>query len=645
VQKQAKPILIIFILIAIFVFIPKNAFTAETNSFDPLELEAYLDGIIKTQMDDQHIAGAIVSVVQNGEILLLKGYGYADLEKRIAADPRQSLFRIGSTSKIFTWTAVMQLVEEGKLDLDTDINSYLDFEIPAALYHSSEDFRPDPITLTHLMTHTPGFEDIGEGLFVLKPEKIVSLESYIKDNIPARIYKPGTVMAYSNYGAALAGYIVEIVSGMPFAAYVEQNIYKPLDMTNSTFRQPLPEQLAARMAEGYKYSNGQYYSGSFEYISALPAGSMSSTAEDMAKFMIAHLTEGQYRENRILQEKTVRQMHSRLHTQHPAQLGMAHGFIEESFNGYRVIGHGGNTVLFNTGFYLIPDLDLGIFVSYNGGIGTERANLLQLFMDRYYPETKTLEPVPIENNLELRETLVGEYLPTRSNFTTMEKLLGLFQSANVGISDDGYLLINLYGQIMQFAETKPGIFHNRDTSGTRLSKVIVFTEDSSGQIFMYPEGPMPYYKAPWYGTSTTFGLVFSGTLLMLISAMAGWLIASVIRLFRRKIFRAPSGSLLARLVAALCGLIAATFFAGLLSILGDVNPAFGVPNIFFGESENIESLLKLPLIFAIFTGLMTLFSLLAWIKKYWTVWGRMHYTLITISSLGLVWLMNYYNLL
>lgn len=202
------------------------AFTATPTLSAPagntLELEAFMDGLIYSQMKEHNIVGVTLSVVQDGEIILLKGYGFADRENRTPVDPTKTLFRPGSTSKLFTWTAVMQLVEEGILDLDTDVNEYLDFQLQERLL-GNNNATPEPITLRHLLTHTAGFEDQGSGLFVLSAEEMVSLEDYLKNNIPARVYPPGKVMAYSNYGTALAGYMVERLSGMSFAEYIEQN--------------------------------------------------------------------------------------------------------------------------------------------------------------------------------------------------------------------------------------------------------------------------------------------------------------------------------------------------------------------------------------------------------------------------------------
>src|SRR5881409_3574079 len=195
------------------------------------DFDTFLDALIPSQLRNRNIAGAVVSVVKDGQVLFQKGYGYADVEAERPVLPDQTLFRPGSISKLFTATAVMQLVEQGKLDLDRDVNDYLDFKIPEAY--------GKPITLKNLLTHTPGFEEQIKDLFTDRPEP-PPLEQYMKTHIPGRIFSPGTIPAYSNYGATLAGYIVERVSGQPFDNYIENHIFNPLGMKHSTFRQPLP---------------------------------------------------------------------------------------------------------------------------------------------------------------------------------------------------------------------------------------------------------------------------------------------------------------------------------------------------------------------------------------------------------------------
>ena len=235
-------------------------------------------------------------------------------------------------------TAVMQLVEQGKIDLDRDLNEYLDFKIPAPF--------GKPVTMRNLMTHTPGWEESIKELFVASPSEMYPIDRYLKKRLPKQIYPPGTTPAYSNYGATLAGYIVSRVSGMPFEEYIEKNIYQPLGMTHATFRQPLPDNLKPFMSEGYDKASDP--AKSFEVGEAGPAGGMSVSAADMTKYMIAHLQNGEYNGARILKPETAQLMHSRTFGLVPEMNGMAYGFIEEARNGHRIIGHGGDTQWFHS---------------------------------------------------------------------------------------------------------------------------------------------------------------------------------------------------------------------------------------------------------------------------------------------------------
>ena len=290
-------------LVMIFVLHPSlGAAAVELESTD---VEQFLDTLIREKLDEFQIPNLTVSVVSGGEVIFARGYGHADIETKKPVDPEKTLFRIGSTSKLFTWTSVMQLVEQGKIDLDADINEYLDFEIPQTLEYKRGNNTTGPITMRHLMSHTPGFEDYMSDVFSLSEDHLVPLSQYVREQRPKRVFTPGEVPAYSNYGTSLAGYIVEVVSGIPFADYVEQNIYQPLGMENSTFRQPLPSQLADQISKPYRYVNGEFLEAEFEYVSE-PAGSMSSTGLDMAKFMFAYLQEGQHEGARILEEESLK---------------------------------------------------------------------------------------------------------------------------------------------------------------------------------------------------------------------------------------------------------------------------------------------------------------------------------------------------
>ncbi len=342
------------------------------------DIEAFLEGMMPSQLQREDIAGATIAVVKDGKLIFAKGYGFSDVEKRTPVTADSTLFRPGSISKLFTWTSVMQMAEQGKLDLDKDVNEYLDFKIPPAY--------GKPITLKNIMTHSAGFEELGRDLFVADAEHMYSLERFLKQHVPDRIFPPGVVPAYSNYATALAGYIVQRVSGKSFDQYVQDNIFTPLEMQRTTFVQPLPENIKPLMSNGYKKASDK--AQPFEFVEAYPAGSVSTTAKDMSNFMIAHLQNGKFGDKQILKPETAKQMHSRLYGADDRLNAMCYGFYEESRNGKRIIGHGGDTVFFHSDLHLILDENVGFFVSYNSagaGETSARTNLFEAFLDRYFP--------------------------------------------------------------------------------------------------------------------------------------------------------------------------------------------------------------------------------------------------------------------
>ncbi|MCE5317541.1 MAG: beta-lactamase family protein [Parachlamydia sp.] len=329
---------LLFSCSAIFAQAPKSPAHELTTE----DVGAFFDGFMPVQMGQANIAGAVIAVVKDGGLVFAKGYGYADTTKKAQISPAMTLFRLGSVSKLFTWTAVMQQVEQGKLDLDRDVNDYLDFKIPPAF--------DKPITLCDIMTHRAGFEETVKDLFVASPEDLHPLSHYLQAHMPARIFPAGTTPAYSNYAVALAAYIIERVSGQKFDDYAEEHIFKPLDMNHATFRQPLPDAFKASMSQGYLLGSGD--PKPFEVVQAAPAGSLSASAVDMAHFMMMHLQNGRYGNAQVLQPKTAIQMHARQEGWPSAVNAMCLGFYEQSQNGYRIIGHEGNTILFHSHLYL-----------------------------------------------------------------------------------------------------------------------------------------------------------------------------------------------------------------------------------------------------------------------------------------------------
>jgi CubicO group peptidase (beta-lactamase class C family) len=610
----------------------------QQGSTDAQELEAFLDGVIAAQLEAYHIPGATVAVVKDGELLFAKGYGYADLERQMPVVADRTLFRPGSISKLFTWTAVMQLVEQGKLDLNVDVNTYLkDFQIPATY--------PQPITLEHLLTHTPGFEfqSLGGSIFVRSSAEITPLGEYLVGYMPARVRPPGELIAYTNYGAVLAGYIVEKVSGMPFEQYVEENIFEPLGMRHSTFRQPPPPDLAANVAVGYTYADGAYRAGEFEWLQTWPAGALSATATDMAKFMIAHLQNGRYGEARILQEATAQEMHRQHFTHDPRVSGCAYGFLEMHVNNQRIIGHGGATLLFHSILVLLPEQDVGLFASYNSAGGAEaRLDLLQAFLDHYYPAPKSPAPQPPADFAQRAARFTGGYLYAQSNQTTLEKLMRLFQplTAMVSATGDGTLRIeaaSLGGpaKTTQWVEVEPLVFRNLVSQ-----ELLVFREGDQGHVtHMFRQNDQnAYIRLPWYGTVSFHWALLASCMLLFLSAVLVWPVGFLVKRLKR-IAREPSPILprLARWLAWGLSALSLFFLVAFLSMLG--------PDIVYGFPPAMTSLLVVPWLVAALTIGMTIFTVVAWVRRYWGVTGRVYYTLLTLVALSFVWWLSYWNLL
>ena len=473
------------------------------------DLEAFLDGIVPQQLERENIAGATISIVKDGKLLFARGYGYSDVanKKPVVAD--ETLFRPGSISKLFTWTSVMQLQEQGKLDLDRDINDYLDFKIPDAF--------GQPITLKNILTHTAGFEEQVKDLFAtgdVSPD----LGQYVKTHIPTRIYPPGTVPAYSNYATALAGYIVERVSGRPFSDYVAENIFRPLGMARSTFVQPLPADFIPAMSNGYRRASDSE-PVSFEVVVPFPAGSLTTTSTDMAKFMLAHLQEGSLGDGRILRPETVRLMHSRLFALDPAANGMAHGFYEETRNGHRIVGHGGDTIAFHSDLHLIPDAGVGFFISYNsGGKGevSPRSMIWEAFLDRYFPFTPTDEPT-LESAKDDAKAVSGNYMVSRRSDTSFLKVATILGGTDVAARDDGTIeipsLTEPNGNPKRWREVAPMTF--RDVNGQDLA---IFKPDADGVMQLILPYPFMVFKrvGTWENSKILLPVVGVSLLIMLL---------------------------------------------------------------------------------------------------------------------------------
>ena len=512
------------------------------------DFETFLDALIPSQLRNRNIAGAVVSVVKDGQALFQKGYGYADVEEKKPVLPDQTLFRPGSVSKLFTATAVMQLVEQGKLDLDRDVNDYLDFALPKTY--------PEPVTLRQLLTHTGGFEETLKNLFVAHESDIKPLRTYLMNEMPARIFLPGKIPSYSNYGFTLAGYIVERVSGERFERYIENHILKPLGMNNSTFEQPLPPQLGPQMSKGYLSASKK--PRDFEWVQAAPAGALTTTAADMTRFMLAFLQDGAVDGVSILKPETVRQMETRQFEFDPMLPGLGITFMEYLIDPVRIIAHGGDTVYFHSDMILVPDAHLGYFLSYNSlgkDVGGGRGEVWRSFVNRYFPSAGQTK-VDVDPNMAKsdRRAVGGLYDGTRRGQTTLLRILALVGQFKVSSDKEGVLQIegmkNQSGELKRWREIAPLIY--REIDGLER---IGFRRDASGAVGEMLPFPAIYegQRVPWYCSKIFIGLLIGGNLLLALLTVLLWPVAVMIRKrYQRPLFSKKSDRVLYFLSRIVC---------------------------------------------------------------------------------------------
>ena len=618
---------------------PQPPTTSESKVTEPphemtvADVHTFLDGFVPMQLEREDIAGAVVLVVKDGAIFFAKGYGYSDVDKKTPVTVDATLFRPGSVSKLFTWTAVMQLVEQGKLDLDRDINDYLDFKIPAKF--------GKPVTLRNIMTHTPGFEEQIKDLINEEGAPIATLKQHLVNHMPERIFPPGTTPAYSNYGASLAGYIVERVSGRPFNDYVAENIFKPLGISHSTFAQPLPAELKPLMSSGYRLGSGK--SKPFEIVEEAPAGALAATASDLARFMIAHLQNGKFENVQILRPETATKMHAREFALSPALNGMCLGFYEESRNGHRIIGHGGDTIYFHSDLHLVLDSGVGFFVSYNSsgkGDLSPRTALWYHFLDRYFPYTPPKVEKLATADADAR-TVAGRYLTSRRSESSFLKVGAVEDNVQVTPDENGTIKIEPYknfnGQIKKWQEIAPLVY--RSVNGQDL---IAFRRDDQGQIQLATNFPAGVMQRISFITSSDFNQsLITAVLIVLALTLLCWPLAAIIRgHYHQRLdldARYMRLRLWVRLVCAVDIVFLVLFFMVLTS--------GGLGALSSKNDFKFHAIQSLGVLGALGTVMVLLACLKSWGDPQAWFWTKIWNVLVLLACVGFVWFSYHWNLL
>ncbi len=604
-----------------------------TRLTDANEFESWVDSFLAEQIDDSQMPSLGLVVIKDGSIFFQKGYGQANDEDNLTVSPEQTLFRAASVSKLVTATAIMQLVQQGKLNLDADFNTYLTrFQL--------ENNYSAPITARHLLTHTSGIEDRLFGNTVPGADRLVSLGDYFTAHVPRRIRPPGEQIAYSNTGMALAGHLVEAVSGLSFEEYVERNIFQPLGMIRSSFRQPYPAHLAPNVIPSGADSGA---------LLLYPSGSMISTVADMGRFIAAHLNGGRFGEARILSEETVRETHRQHFTGHARMPGIAYGFFENYTNGRRVLFHTGLSG-HQSLLCLLPEENVGFYMvlsARQGGAYQDlRRKFMQAFLDRYFPAAQAYSlPTPPPDFTQRAARLTGLYRPNLFPRTTIETLANMGADTRVSANGDGTLTVRLPlgAKSFRIVEVEPMLFRSED------GFYFAFGEDASGSINrMHMSGsivdPIGFDRLKWYESGTLHAVLAVMGFFLFLSFCFVSLAGFILRFFRKARHSEPSISRPARL---------AWRMAFLASVCVILSPVLALVWYFVGDPElrpyKIESALYVSLSvlqLAALLGLtLPIFAFNSWKQDYWSMARRIYFSIVAFAGLLMIPFFYYWNLL
>lgn len=604
-------------------------------TIDPDELEAFIDEQVADLSIAHHVMGTAVSVVQDGRTIFSKGYGHTDPAQEQKVSAADTLFRIGSISKTFTWTAVMQLVEQGRIDLDADVNNYLEN------FHLADAYG-QPVTMRHLMTHTAGFEETNKGI-VSDAAVDGTIEDYLWATMPDRVRAPGQWVSYSNHGTTLAALIIQDVSGMRYQDYIIENIFRPLGMANTSIHQPPAGVLADRVSGGFVYTEDGFVEEAFERLATVGAGEISTTAEDMTRFMLMHLQNGTYNGVRILDESTARYMHSAQFRVDPQASAFCLGFYQMNWReNLTIYGHGGDTQLFHSTMALFPEQGIGLFISTNTASGSNLAGTIPvLFVDHYFPAgERDLTPGP--DALEHAKKVEGIYKDMRGGYTTLEKYLTVPVEWRMEATADGHLLIHRDGHTIEAVEVAPYRYALLNLPSTQMGDLL-FILDGNGvpSHFVFTGIPVggTYERLSVFQQQGTAGAALLIAEVLMLSSVA-WIGAGLYRW--RKGLRAIVPAQAALLAASAAGL-AFVYLEGSM----DMEALQYAWCYSLGALEPLSTYALLPVavVLLLFAG-MVLYLVATWQKRSaWSRWERAHAVLVMAGLVAFLWWAAFWNLL
>jgi len=651
--QPGKTILHGFLALLIFHGVVQPVAAQGSGSAESVELEAFLDTYISEQMDTYHIPGLVITFVKDGEVSFTKGYGYADIESQTPFDDN-TLLTTASLGKAFTAVGVLQLSERGMIDLNEDIRPHFTkFELGTRF--------DEPLTFANLLTHTDGYEARMIGVAAQTRGDLLPLGELIHTYNPTQLYPPGQYMTYSDFPANLAGYLTQEISGVPFEQYMADKILSPLGMDRSTFDQHLSDEMIRRLATGYEYQDGMQEEVPLLYIRYAPAGGLRTTASDMNYFMLALLNGGEYNGARIMDEQTVQMMFTQQFAPDPSMAGITYGLFEHFHNGQRALLRDGDGVGTRSRMVLFPEQNMGFFVSYNSGDSNLRLNITNAIIDHYFPSDNSAL-VPMDGYQERASMFAGTYRPLQADITTFGKSMYFFsQLVEVTATDVGYLSITPTGMGDQssvmggfegtslWVEVEPLHFERVDGDG-QLS----FVQNEAGHAIQMISGQgyhSTFTKVAWYETQSFHIVLIELAALLIISMLLSIFVTMPLGALIRKIRKQgslednPRLAVAARVWAAIVGGMLALLVFRAIGVLYAIDAVVGMPNFVWGVSYEIVSALNSIYLPVLLSLPLPIFVGLAWGNRWWKMSSRVHYTLVTLAVMAVIWWANYWNLL
>ncbi|MBZ9625863.1 beta-lactamase family protein [Clostridium sp. FP2] len=634
IRFMKKFIVIVLTLVFISITCIETRAAVASTSIDIKEVEKFTDDFFGKNINKYNVPGVAIAFVKDGQVSFMKGYGYSDVENKISVDPEKTVFKLASVSKLLTATAVMQQYEEGKIDLNKDVNEYLkNFKI--------KDTFKEPITTKSLLTHTSGFIQSNIGIGTRDQFKIKKLGDYLKTAMPKREYEPNRFFSYSNQGMSLAGHIVENTSGKSFEDYIEERIFKPLNMENSSFKQPIPKDMELNKAVSYGYwtQKKSLFRTEPTYDQLGPSDGCYTTVSDMSKFIIANLNGGKYKGNQLLKETTMEEMHKQQFTNNVKMPGQAYGFWESFENNKRGLFHTGTIDGYANLLYMMPEENVGFILCYNLATDKLRSEFLTSFLDKFYPVTDSKPVIPLKDYKERVKQYEGLYWGVDKPRDTIDKLEVLMSDGLVrakGNENGSLKLMSYYGENMgDYIEIEPGIFKNVNSEEIITFKGSSHTENNS---YLYVKNNV-FIKVKWYQNPAPS--IIPALVSLIVIIVSPFIL--VFAFIRKKTENKKRGSL--EKYAAYIGLFASTLILIFCGVTCIVTSKLGKYAFMFGISLSLKIILIIPVLLCGVSLCLLAISILAWKNSYWARFNRCFFIIYTVAVVMFLMFLKFWDMI